>query len=79
MLGDTLQQDLLRVLLPLQRYEVHLVQAQSLVHLPGDAADVGLGGVPQPVPGEESKCGRDSSTSREAKGKDRNLRGVGLQ
>lgn len=51
-LGDTLQQDLLGIPLPLQRNEVHLVQTQPLIDLFGNVSNVGLGGVPQPVPGD---------------------------
>lgn len=51
-LWDTLQQDLLGVLPPLQSNEVHLVHSQPLIDFPGDVPDVGLGGVPQPVPAD---------------------------
>lgn len=68
MLGETLQQDLLGVLLPLQSNEVHLVHAQPLVDLLGNASNVGLGGIPQPVPGTQGIKKQEGSCLRREAG-----------
>lgn len=43
---DTLQQDLFRIFLPLQSYEVHLVHAQPFVNFFGNATNIVLGSAP---------------------------------
>lgn len=67
-LGETLQQDLLGVLLPLQSNEVHLVHAQPLIDLLGNASNVGLGGIPQPVPGTQGIKKKEGSRLRREAG-----------